>query len=135
MNFRWKKKLERLSKSNNVAWQKKTRKLWKSSKKGTLLKKLKINQGLLRSQVQSTDEENGDKKRVLACSDLEVSSILESSLNVKEKIISELNMELHNMEATLSNEREQHLNEIKKLNALLNEKVIVLYLCLNFLSL
>lgn len=73
--------------------------------------------------------------RVLACSDLEVSSILESSLNVKEKIISELNMELHNMETTLSNEREQHLNEIKKLNALLNEKVIVLYFCLDFLSL
>ncbi|XP_064990762.1 protein CASP-like isoform X1 [Musa acuminata AAA Group] len=83
----------------------------------TRLVSLEREKGLLRSQVQSTDEENGDKK-----SDLEVSSILESSLNVKEKIISELNMELHNMETTLSNEREQHLNEIKKLNALLNEK-------------
>ncbi|OAY63813.1 Protein CASP [Ananas comosus] len=31
-------------------------------------------------------------------------------------------MELRNMETTLSNEREQHVNEIKKLNALLNEK-------------
>ncbi|GMQ11225.1 hypothetical protein CsSME_00053940 [Camellia sinensis var. sinensis] len=31
-------------------------------------------------------------------------------------------MELHNLETTLSNEREQHINEIKKLNVLLNEK-------------
>ncbi|KAG6492624.1 hypothetical protein ZIOFF_047589 [Zingiber officinale] len=48
--------------------------------------------------------------------------MLESSLNAKEKIISELNMELHNMESTLLKGREQHLNEIKKLNALINEK-------------
>jgi hypothetical protein len=32
-------------------------------------------------------------------------------------------MELHNIETTLTNEREQHINEIKKLNILLNEKV------------
>lgn len=50
-------------------------------------------------------------------------SILENSLNAKEKIISELNMELHNIETTLSNEREEHINEIKKLNTLLHEKV------------
>lgn len=50
-------------------------------------------------------------------------SILESSLSTKEKLISELNMELHNIETTLTNEREQHINEIKKLNILLNEKV------------
>ncbi|KAJ6418469.1 hypothetical protein OIU84_001766 [Salix udensis] len=31
-------------------------------------------------------------------------------------------MELHNIETTLTNEREQHINEIKKLNILLNEK-------------
>jgi len=44
-------------------------------------------------------------------------------LSTKEKLISELNMELHNIETTLTNEREQHINEIKKLNILLNEKV------------
>ena len=60
----------------------------------------------------------------LACSDtVDSSSILENSLNAKEKIISELNMELHNVEITLSNEREQHINEMKKLKSLLNEKV------------
>ncbi|KAG6491619.1 hypothetical protein ZIOFF_046551 [Zingiber officinale] len=55
-------------------------------------------------------------------SDVEMNIMLESSLNAKEKIISELNMELHNMESTLLKGREQHLNEIKKLNALINEK-------------
>lgn len=55
---------------------------------------------------------------------LDSSSILENSLSAKEKIISELNIELHNLETTLSNERELHINEIKKLNALLNEKVL-----------
>lgn len=44
-------------------------------------------------------------------------------MSAKEKIISELNMELHNIETTLTNEREQHVNEIKKLNMVLNEKV------------
>ena len=44
-------------------------------------------------------------------------------MSAKEKIISELNIELHNLETTLSNEREQHVDEIKKLNAWLNEKV------------
>ena len=44
-------------------------------------------------------------------------------MSAKEKIISELNLELHNIETTLSNEREEHLKEIKKLNVLLNEKV------------
>ena len=32
-------------------------------------------------------------------------------------------MELHNIETTLSSEREQHIIEIKNLNALINEKV------------
>lgn len=36
-------------------------------------------------------------------------------------------MELHEVETALSNEREQHMNEIKKLNALLNEKVLNCY--------
>ncbi|KAG6468957.1 hypothetical protein ZIOFF_073652 [Zingiber officinale] len=88
----------------------------------TRLLSLEREKGLLRSQVQSTDEINEDKK-----SDVEMNIMLESSLNAKEKIISELNMELHNMESTLLNEREQHLNEIKKLNALINEKVSVLF--------
>ena len=69
------------------------------------------------------------------CSDnLDSNSILENSLIAKEKIISELNMELHNIETTLSNEREQHVNDIKKLNALLLEKVydfvvLICFLC------
>lgn len=53
----------------------------------------------------------------------EASSNLEVSLKAKEKIISELHYELHTIESTLSNEREQHLVEVKRLNALLNEKV------------
>lgn len=54
---------------------------------------------------------------------MDPNSVLENSLNAKEKVISELNMELHNMETTLSEEREQYMKEIKKLSALLNEKV------------
>ncbi|RVX14094.1 Protein CASP [Vitis vinifera] len=76
--------------------------------------------GLLRSKLQSANDENGQKKS----DNLDSNSILENSLSAKEKIISELNMELHNIEITLSNEREQHVNEIKRLNALLNEKVV-----------
>lgn len=33
-------------------------------------------------------------------------------------------MELHNLEATLSNEREQHMNEMKALKAIVNDKVL-----------
>ncbi|KAF6147118.1 hypothetical protein GIB67_036837 [Kingdonia uniflora] len=126
--------------------------------------------GLLRSQLQSTNDENDDKKRfgeerdkmwiyVMAkywdergletrgvkvtygcCAVMGVgndfrfdssdnwdsNSILENSLSAKEKIISELNTELHNMETTLSNEREQHIKEIKKLNAILNERDVAI---------
>ncbi|PIN11084.1 Transcription factor/CCAAT displacement protein CDP1 [Handroanthus impetiginosus] len=57
---------------------------------------------------------------------LDANTMLENSLSAKEKIISELNMELHNIETTLSNEREHHLNEVKKLKALLNEKEVEL---------
>ncbi|GFZ12213.1 CCAAT-displacement protein alternatively spliced product [Actinidia rufa] len=88
----------------------------------TRLLSLEREKGLLRSQLQSANEDNGNKKS----DNLDSNSILESSLSAKEKIISELNMELHNLETTLSNEREQHVDEIKKLNALLNEKEIVL---------
>lgn len=52
-------------------------------------------------------------------------------MSAKEKIISELNMELNKVETTLSTEREHHISEIKKLNALLHEKVFAASL-LNF---
>ncbi|KAG5522609.1 hypothetical protein RHGRI_034684 [Rhododendron griersonianum] len=78
--------------------------------------------GVLRSQLQSANDDNGNRRS----DDMDSNSMLESSLSAKEKIISDLNMELHNLETTLSHEREQHVNEIKKLNALLNEKEVSL---------
>ncbi|GMQ11227.1 hypothetical protein CsSME_00053940 [Camellia sinensis var. sinensis] len=84
----------------------------------TRLLSLEREKGLLRSQLQSANDDNVDKNS----DNLDSNNILENSLSAKEKIISELNMELHNLETTLSNEREQHINEIKKLNVLLNEK-------------
>lgn len=58
------------------------------------------------------------------CSDsVDSNNMLENSLTAKEKIISELNMEIHNIETTLANEREDYVAEIKKLNSLLNKKV------------
>ncbi|XP_057952148.1 protein CASP [Malania oleifera] len=79
---------------------------------------LEREKGQLRSQLQSANEENENKKS----DNLDSNSVLENSLSAKEKIISELNMELHSIESTLSIEREQHVNEIKKLNALVGEK-------------
>ncbi|TYH52872.1 hypothetical protein ES332_D09G057900v1 [Gossypium tomentosum] len=87
----------------------------------TRLFSLEREKGLLRSQLQSANEESENKR-----SDVDSNAILETSLSSKEKIISELNMELHNIETTLSNERVQHVNEIKKLNSLLNEKDVAL---------
>lgn len=87
----------------------------------TRLLSLEREKGLLRTQLQSANEET-DKKS----DNIDSNTILENSLIAKEKIISELNMELHNIETTLSNEREEHINEIKKLNALLHEKEIAL---------
>ncbi|GAA0164647.1 homeodomain transcription factor [Lithospermum erythrorhizon] len=80
---------------------------------------LERDKGLLRSQLQSANEESEHKK---SSDNLDTSAILENSLSAKEKRISELNMELHNIEKTLSIEREQHVNELKKLNAMLIEK-------------
>lgn len=60
--------------------------------------------------------------------DEEASSNLEASLTAKEKIISELHHELHVIETALGTEREQHLAEVKKLKALLNEKVVPTFL-------
>uniref|UniRef100_A0A5B7C505 Protein CASP n=1 Tax=Davidia involucrata TaxID=16924 RepID=A0A5B7C505_DAVIN len=88
----------------------------------TRLLSLEREKGLLRSQLQSANEENGNKNS----DNLDSNRILENSLSAKEKIISELNMELHNIETTLSNERAQHVNEIKKLNAMLNEKEVAI---------
>ncbi|GAB4860965.1 hypothetical protein Ancab_036125 [Ancistrocladus abbreviatus] len=78
--------------------------------------------GLLRSQLQTADEETENRKSDI----LDSNSILESSLSAKEKIISELHMELHNIETALADEREQHINEIKRLKAMLNEKEVAL---------
>ncbi|CAL0332531.1 unnamed protein product [Lupinus luteus] len=83
----------------------------------TMLLSLEREKGVLRSQLQ-TNEETGTK----TSDTLDSNTVLENFLNAKEKLISELNMELHNIETTLSNEREQHINEVKKLNAMLNEK-------------
>ncbi|CAN6287078.1 unnamed protein product [Urochloa humidicola] len=82
---------------------------------------LEREKGDLRSQLQTTNEDASKSSDYLESSD-----ILESSLNAKEKIISELNAELRNIESTLSNEREMHVNELKKLTALLTEKESVL---------
>ncbi|KAK1278472.1 Protein CASP [Acorus gramineus] len=88
----------------------------------TRLLSLEREKGLLRSQLQSTNEDNENKESNY----VDTSGILENSLIAKEKMISELNMELRNMETAISNEREQHMSEIKKLNALINEKDTVL---------
>lgn len=84
----------------------------------TRLQSIEREKGLLRSQLQTTNEENENKN-----SDYEdPTNILENSLYAKDKIISDLNTELHKMEVLLSNEKEKHMNEIKKLNMLLDEK-------------
>lgn len=79
---------------------------------------LEREKGHLRSQLQSANEESENKKS----DTVDPNSVLENSLSAKEKIISDLNLELHKVETTLSNERELHISEIKKLNALLHEK-------------
>ncbi|GER25124.1 protein CASP [Striga asiatica] len=86
----------------------------------TRLLSLEREKGLLRSQLQSAHDESGNKRSV------DASTMLENSLIAKEKIISELNMELHKIETTLSNEREYHLNELKNLKVMLHEKEIEL---------
>ncbi|TQD70692.1 hypothetical protein C1H46_043771 [Malus baccata] len=85
----------------------------------TRLFSLEREKGFLRSKLQTANDDTESKK-----SDVDSTSVLENSLIAKEKIIAELNMELHNIERTLSNEREEHLNEIKRLNALLIEKAV-----------
>ncbi|GLT71379.1 hypothetical protein SLA2020_434050 [Shorea laevis] len=88
----------------------------------TRLLTIEREKGLLRSQLQNANEESRNKMS----DNLDSNSMLENSLSAKEKIISELNLELHNIEITLSNEREEHIKEIKRLNALLNEKEVAL---------
>ncbi|KMZ66012.1 putative Protein CASP [Zostera marina] len=87
----------------------------------TRLVSLEREKGLLRNQLQSANEDG-----VKRSDKLESSDVLESSLNAKERIISELNVELHAVETTLSKEREKYIDEIKALNILLNEKDILL---------
>ncbi|XP_078155423.1 protein CASP [Carex rostrata] len=81
---------------------------------------LEREKGILRSQLQSNEETSKERDY------LESTSTLESSLVAKEKIISDLNAEVRNLENTLSAERDQHMDEIKKFNALLEEKETVL---------
>lgn len=83
---------------------------------------LEREKGLLRSQLQTAHEDNDHKNS----DNFDADRALENSLYAKEKIISELNVELHKLENTLSSEREEHINEIKKLNSLLNEKEVAL---------
>jgi homeobox protein cut-like len=46
-----------------------------------------------------------------------------------------LNAELRNIEGTLSSEREMHVNELKKLTALLSEKVLTYQRILSYINL
>ncbi|KAL4573743.1 hypothetical protein LXL04_020560 [Taraxacum kok-saghyz] len=84
----------------------------------TRLLSLEREKGVLRSQLQSANEDNHTKRS----DDADSNSMLENSLSAKEKMISELNTELHNIETALSNERQQHINEIKNLKSILNQK-------------
>lgn len=84
----------------------------------TMLLGLEREKGVLRSQLQTANEDSETKKS----DNLDSNNALENSLIAKEKLISELNMELHNIETTLSNEREEHINDVKKFTAMLNEK-------------
>ncbi|KAG7631716.1 CASP C-terminal [Arabidopsis suecica] len=84
----------------------------------TRLLTLEREKGHLRSQLQTANEDIDNKKS----DNIDSNSMLENSLTAKEKIISELNMEIHNVETALANERESHVAEIKKLNSLLNKK-------------
>ncbi|MED6146049.1 hypothetical protein PIB30_030966 [Stylosanthes scabra] len=84
----------------------------------TMLFSLEREKGVLRSQLQTANEDTEMKNR----DSVDSNSALENSLIAKEKLISELNMELHNIETTLSSEREEHMNDIKKFTAMLNEK-------------
>ncbi|XP_073122706.1 protein CASP isoform X2 [Henckelia pumila] len=84
----------------------------------TRLLSLEREKGLLQSQLHSANQDSGQEKS----DKLDRNAMLEISLSAKEKIISDLNMELHNLETSLSHERDYHLNELKKLKALINEK-------------
>ncbi|KAI5082808.1 hypothetical protein GOP47_0002551 [Adiantum capillus-veneris] len=76
----------------------------------------------LRSQLQvaHTPETNVLERQEISTSTLEVSLI------EKEKKISELHVELNNLEMQLSIQQDQHLTELKRLNASVNEKVLAI---------
>ncbi|KAG5398355.1 hypothetical protein IGI04_020169 [Brassica rapa subsp. trilocularis] len=88
----------------------------------TRLLTLEREKGHLRSQLQTANEDTENKNS----DSVDSNNMLENSLTAKEKIISELNMEIHNIETTLANEREDYVAEIKKLNSLLNKKDTVI---------
>lgn len=73
----------------------------------------------LRSQlhVAHTPDTHAHERQELSTSSLEVSLI------EKEKKISELHLELNHLEMQLSVQQDEHLTELKRLNALVNEKV------------
>ncbi|KAH7365061.1 hypothetical protein KP509_18G007100 [Ceratopteris richardii] len=74
----------------------------------------------LRSQLQiAHTPENAVQER----QESGTNSTLEASLLEKEKKISELHIELNNLEMQLSVQHEQHLSELKRLNSLVNEKI------------
>lgn len=86
----------------------------------TRLLSLEREKDQLRSQLQIA---NTPETHVHERQDISTSSTLEVSLVEKEKVISELHVELNNLEMQLSAERDQHLVELKRLNTLVNEKV------------
>lgn len=89
----------------------------------TRLLSLEREKDQLRSQLQVA---NTQETHVQERQDISTSSNLEASLIEKEKVISELHVELHNLEMQLSVEREQHLVELKRLNTLVNEKMVTI---------
>ncbi|CAM6089630.1 unnamed protein product [Calypogeia fissa] len=77
----------------------------------------------LRSQLTAVHNQEEQYRQKL---DNETSSSLEASLSAKEKIISELHMQLHKLEATLSTERDEYSVEAKKMSTQLNEKDVII---------
>ncbi|XP_024523570.1 protein CASP-like [Selaginella moellendorffii] len=73
----------------------------------------------LRSQLQAAGSQEEELK---TRQDMDTSNTLEASLDAKEKIISELHAELRNLESALSNQKNEHIAEIRKLNAYIHDK-------------
>ncbi|CAM6066453.1 unnamed protein product [Sphagnum tenellum] len=84
-------------------------------------------ENLLQDQLRAATQSVQNMQRLHEQSK-EVSSHLEASLSAKEKIISELCFELNAIENALLSEHEQHLLESKRLNSLINKKIILVIL-------